>query len=274
MAKSNSKRTRQSGLKRWKTFNEKEVLEWYFILDPNWTRKTIDYLKTVVRLSENQIYKWGYERKKKLRLLNDAALERSFSQNTGIEDLTASHDSQDYNNIVNELFPTGQDMSDELTDNQESLYNRVRDELMSKDVELQKMSDIDKLLCERIKTSDVVHNVKNIANEAQIMRIETKQRQVCASSPIKTQNNSFEESFSCSTLARSRNKREAKAESKHIDDFPIFNEFEVIDRCVDEPAESSIFFLDKSESESSSILDKEIDGLFQVYDPFSLFNED
>lgn len=146
MAKTNNKRGRKSGLKRWKTFSEKEVLECYFVLDPNWTRKTIDYLKTIVKLSENQIYKWGYERKKKIRSQIDAILEENFSQNNRTEDQFSSNDSQDYNNIVNELFPIGQDMSDELTHKEEIVYNKVRDQLMNKDFELQRMSEIDKLL--------------------------------------------------------------------------------------------------------------------------------
>lgn len=54
--------------KRWKTLNEREVLECFFELDQDWQRKTIVYIKDLVELSEKQIYKWGYEKRRRLNL--------------------------------------------------------------------------------------------------------------------------------------------------------------------------------------------------------------
>ena len=226
-----------------------------------------------MKLSENQIYKWGYERKKKIRSQNDAILEENFSQNNRTEDQFSSNDFQDYNNIVNELFPIGQDMSDELTHKEEMVYNKVRDELMNKDVELQRMSEIDKLLWERIKISDVVHNVKDIANEAWMLKnITTNPTKTSPISPTKIQNSTFEEILSCSTLTPSKNKREIKFEQKQINDFPLFNDFEYESNYGNDFEESNIYELDNRQI-NSSMLDKEINNLYQVYDPFSLLTE-
>ena len=163
MPRQSKNRVRESNLKRWKTFSEKEVLDCYFILDPNWSRKTIDYLKSIVKLSESQIYKWGYEKKKKLRSQQEKKSQKNFVLTNGTENFELSNN-QDFNIIVNELFPIGQNESEELSDDERIVYDRVRDEIRSKDAEIQKMSDLDKLLLERINLADVVYGVQNTAN--------------------------------------------------------------------------------------------------------------
>jgi hypothetical protein len=79
-----SKKSRQSTLKRWKTYNEKEILESFFQLDQDWNRKTILYVKDLVNLTEEQIYKWGYEKKKKLTVTKiDVQRNASDLRNSG-----------------------------------------------------------------------------------------------------------------------------------------------------------------------------------------------
>lgn len=47
-----------------KTKEEVSILETYFKSDPEWTRKTVKVLKGMLtRLTVDQIYKWGYDRK-------------------------------------------------------------------------------------------------------------------------------------------------------------------------------------------------------------------
>lgn len=53
--------------KRKKTKEEVALLEAYFAEDPSWSRKTVKALKPQLPLSVDQIYKWGYDRKKLLK---------------------------------------------------------------------------------------------------------------------------------------------------------------------------------------------------------------
>ena len=162
MAKTNNKRVRKSGLKRWKTFSEKEVLECYFVLDPNWTRKTIAYVTKLVRLTEDQIYKWGYERKRKDKSHQSEFDENIINTNRRTNTQSSTNASDDYNNLVNELFPMDLDSTDKLSKDEKSLYNKVRDQLLIKDDQFKGMSELDRLLCERIKLSDIVQYVRNL----------------------------------------------------------------------------------------------------------------
>ena len=65
--KKSNKRKRNVGKgqkKNKKTPEEISILEKYFETDPSWGRKTVKILKTTLtRLSVDQIYKWGYDRK-------------------------------------------------------------------------------------------------------------------------------------------------------------------------------------------------------------------
>jgi len=45
-----------------KTELQMKFLEAFLALDPDWCNKTIKYLHTVVDLSEEKIYKWGYQK--------------------------------------------------------------------------------------------------------------------------------------------------------------------------------------------------------------------
>ena len=91
-------------------------------------------------------------------------------------------------------------------------------------------------------------------------------------SPTKIQNSTFEEILSCSTLTPSKNKRETKFEQKQINDFPLLNDFEYESNYGNDFEESNIYELDNRQI-NSSMLDKEINNLYQVYDPFSLLTE-
>ena len=54
------------------------------------------------------------------------------------------------------------DSTDKLSKDEKSLYNKVRDQLLIKDDQFKGMSELDRLLCERIKLSDIVQYVRNL----------------------------------------------------------------------------------------------------------------
>jgi hypothetical protein len=55
---------------RAKTESEVAFLEAEFIKDPTWNRKTVQVCKKALSLRTDQIYKWGYDRKKLLQKVN------------------------------------------------------------------------------------------------------------------------------------------------------------------------------------------------------------
>ena len=140
--------------------NEREVLECYFELDPEWTRKTIDYIKDLVQLSEKQIYKWGYEKRCKLNVCqkDDRAINSSLV--TKAEDLMAPIDPNNYNQVVWNLFPEKANEDEVLTEGQKDVYNYVRDQLIARNAQYEKQSDLDKLLNERIPIRTIALQAK------------------------------------------------------------------------------------------------------------------
>ena len=53
--------------KRYKTRDEISFLEQQLIKDPSWSRKTVQLCKRTLRMRADQIYKWGYDRKKAMK---------------------------------------------------------------------------------------------------------------------------------------------------------------------------------------------------------------
>lgn len=145
--------------KRWKTVNEREVLECYFELDPDWTRKTIIYIKDLVLLSEKQIYKWGYEKRRRLNLDQKDAKQVNPKYMTHMSDLDAPIDKDNFNQIVSDLFPEEENEEEVLTDEQKEIYDYVKKQLIQRNMKYEQQSDLDKLLNDRIP-------IKNIAIEA------------------------------------------------------------------------------------------------------------
>lgn len=152
-------RSDNSNRKRWKTLNEREVLECYFELDQEWTRPTMLYVKDLVHLSEKQIYKWGYEKRRRLDLItsHDKTIEMKFVSKA--EDLHKSISGKDFNNIVDSLFCDEESEEETLSDEQKEVYDYVRNQLIQRSSQYELQSDLDKLLNERIP-------IKNIAFEA------------------------------------------------------------------------------------------------------------
>lgn len=145
--------------KRWKTLNEREVLECYFELDPEWNRKTIDYIKDLVQLSEKQIYKWGYEKRRRLNIDQKEKKTINLKQVTPASDLTSPIDPDTYNDVVDSLFPDELSEEEVLSEEQKEIYDYVKEQLIARSERYEQQSDLDKLLNERIP-------IQNIALEA------------------------------------------------------------------------------------------------------------
>jgi hypothetical protein len=149
--------------KRWKTLNEREVLECYFVLDPEWSRKTIKYLKDLVQLSEKkkQIYKWGYEKRRKLGIKTKVDVDKCARPITRIEDLQKRlGQEEDYNKIVKELFPVIPIEEEVLSDSQKQIYDKVKEELIKRNEIYENQTDLDKLLNDRIPIKEVATDVQ------------------------------------------------------------------------------------------------------------------
>lgn len=151
MPRASAKKSRQSTLKRWKTFNEKEILESYFQLDQKWGRKTINYVKDLVSLTEEQIYKWGYEKKRKIKVSMTPQNSNSSVQLSGINENFLAK-TLDYNEIVSELFPESELNSEKLSAQERRRYDVLRDQMLQKDASIKSMSELDQILYERLPT--------------------------------------------------------------------------------------------------------------------------
>mmetsp|Transcript_5290 Transcript_5290/g.6292 ORF Transcript_5290/g.6292 Transcript_5290/m.6292 type:complete len:250 (-) Transcript_5290:125-874(-) len=225
MARVNSKKSRKSAIKRWKTFSEKEVLECYFQLDPNWGRKTINYLRPIVKLSEEQIYKWGYERKKKLDE-SYTSQQNQIRKPVGTEKELKNLKYRDYNALVDELFPTGTESAEVLTREEKMLYDRVKEELMNKDEMYQKMTELDRLLCERIKLSDTILKSNNTSEETPSSTPKSElARESSSKAKTKSRKSSMDEECSCSTLTPVKSKQDIDVKRNELFEAADLNEF-------------------------------------------------
>lgn len=204
------------------------------MLDPLWARKTISYVKDLVKLSEEQIYKWGYEKKRKIR--SDSFCESAEIYNCKVRTESSNMSGgRDYNLMVDELFPASEWTSDELTIDEIRLYDKVKAELTSKDAVYKDMTDIDKILCERISLSDVILKAKNpsispskmVAStfeaEKVKLHVNVEQEDLIVEPKFESDESETHNLSWASTPSPTQNKRDKKCAMKD----EIANEFEV-----------------------------------------------
>ena len=209
LSRQGKRRCRQSNLKRWKTYNEKEVLEAFFLLDQRWTRKTINYVKDLVNLSEEQIYKWGYEKKRKMKTgSEESASSKSLPSVARIEQ-ESQDKSKDYNSLVDELFPNSANLDDTLSPDEKVKYDELRDKIVSKASNFANMSEFDKLLYERLPSGQNLKLTVKASNK----------RRKCSAGELTTANDEIQvsEEFKVSSTLptpKSENKRDLKSEAK------------------------------------------------------------
>ena len=240
MPKINRKRSRQTNkIKRWKTSSEKEILECFFVLDPFWNRKTITYVKSLVKLSEEQIYKWGYEKRAKVKCDPTSPFSKIYNNEIGTDNWKTSS-RKDYNSMVDDLFPSCECVSDELSPEELELYDKVKAELMGKNAIFSSMNDLDKLLCERISYSDIILNAKT--NKYEYSWIDEKFK-----SGVKVEDNKSkfdsetDKPLSSSFSSPQENKRSKKASYKQ-DEVTSFEQFQAEAFLMDnEDSHASLF---------------------------------
>ena len=163
---SNSSLDDSTNRKRWKTLNEREVLECYYNLDSEWTRKTINYVKDLVQLSLKQIYKWGYEKKRRQNGFKKEEKSPNLRHVTCIGNLNSFKNSDNFNNIVEEMFPEDAIQDTLLSKEQMEIYDKVRDQLIERSEKYEQQSDLDKLLNERIPIKNIVVDAKKSVDKA------------------------------------------------------------------------------------------------------------
>lgn len=78
-----------------------KILEDCFARDNEWTKETVEYIMANTKLSEVQVYKWGYDQKRK-NSCKEGIRNRIREYRRRKISETATND---YNNMVSELFP-------------------------------------------------------------------------------------------------------------------------------------------------------------------------
>lgn len=117
----NRNSSKRKGSRKIKDLKQLRLLEEFFALDPEWTKDTINYISSFMNLTYLQLYKWGYDQKRKnsykkgIRNKIRETRRRKFSANSV----------SDYNTMVSELFPEEEEVSktgsDDLIDKFEQL---------------------------------------------------------------------------------------------------------------------------------------------------------
>ena len=97
----------KKGSRRHKSSAEIKILEDCYEMDNKWTKETVDFIKVNTKLTESQIYKWGYDQKRKRTCKNGIRDELRERRRRKLSDSFGN----DYNTMVNELFPEEQSES-------------------------------------------------------------------------------------------------------------------------------------------------------------------
>ncbi|CAI2372626.1 unnamed protein product [Moneuplotes crassus] len=147
----------KSRMVRIKTSEEIEFLEDQFRKDPAWSRKTVQHCKKFLRLRTHQIYKWGFDKRKALRKIEQNESSPMTSFNAELE--------------LNKLFPVkisvGSSEAAAADINLKELscplfdYNKVVDELVKSTLNFQNPC--------KIRRSDLNQDRKNFCQEQKLL---------------------------------------------------------------------------------------------------------
>ena len=130
----------KKGSRKIKDVVQLQLLEEFFALDPEWSKSTIKFISGFMTLTKLQLYKWGYDQKRKntykkgIRNKIRESRRRKFSENSVT----------DYNTMVSELFPEEEDKLnspvDDFTDKFEQLkvkyFNTINGEYLEKPAQI------------------------------------------------------------------------------------------------------------------------------------------
>lgn len=132
---------RKKGSRKIKDVIQLQLLEEFFALDSEWSKDTIKYISGFLPLTKLQLYKWGYDQKRKnsckkgIRNKIRESRRRKFSDNSVT----------DYNTMVSELFPEEEEKLnspiDILTEKFEQLkvkyFNKINGEYLEKPAQIE-----------------------------------------------------------------------------------------------------------------------------------------
>lgn len=133
--------SRKKGSRKIKDVIQLQLLEEFFALDSEWSKDTIKYISGFLPLTKLQLYKWGYDQKRKnsckkgIRNKIRESRRRKFSDNSVT----------DYNTMVSELFPEEEEKLnspiDILTEKFEQLkvkyFNKINGEYLEKPAQIE-----------------------------------------------------------------------------------------------------------------------------------------
>eukprot|EP00344_Euplotes_crassus_P011933 CAMPEP_0196995688 /NCGR_PEP_ID=MMETSP1380-20130617/1761_1 /TAXON_ID=5936 /ORGANISM="Euplotes crassus, Strain CT5" /LENGTH=268 /DNA_ID=CAMNT_0042411443 /DNA_START=324 /DNA_END=1130 /DNA_ORIENTATION=- len=133
----------------------------------------------MVNLSEKQIYKWGYEKRRRLNLSipHDTSIDMKYI--TQIGELAKPIDFSDLNKLVSELFPEETNEEESLSEEARVVYDYLRDQLIERSVEYDKQSDLEKLLNERIPITNLAVEAKKNLMHCQANSSDRKMKEHC-----------------------------------------------------------------------------------------------
>lgn len=77
------------------------LLDKFFTLDPEWSKDTIKFISSFLSLTELQLYKWGYDQKRKFSCKKGIRNKVRENRRRKYSDNCIT----DYNSMVSELFP-------------------------------------------------------------------------------------------------------------------------------------------------------------------------
>lgn len=84
---------------------------------------------------------------------------------TSISSLNSFKCSDNFNNIVDQMFPEDENEDMVLSKEQTEIYDKVRDQLIERSEKYEQQSDLDKLLNERIPIKTIAVEAKRSAND-------------------------------------------------------------------------------------------------------------
>jgi len=108
------------------------ILEAFYEQDPDWHNKTIEYINKLVNLDKTQIYKWGYEKMRKVGSWSRITVIKTQKK---VEDLCLKDlydESYDFNRIVDWLWLDHKFKSEKLTKEEKQIYKRIKEETYEK----------------------------------------------------------------------------------------------------------------------------------------------
>lgn len=113
-----------------------QYLEEFFKLDPEWSKSTIQFISGFMSLTPLQLYKWGYDQKRKNSCKK--GIRTKIRENLR---LSSNEEFTDYNLIVDQLFPEIESKSTSNTFKNQILFEKLRDRFFNRSENLSTLEE-------------------------------------------------------------------------------------------------------------------------------------